>query len=247
MSEEEGGGGGGHGGPVWLLTYCDLITLLVAFFVMMISMSTINVDKAKKGMAGFEQPFGGGGESLLESGTSPIETHYKSTTERLVDLSEGGGSPFEDEGDEGKAPVEKFNDSATMFRYIAGFINESGMSKFLDVEDVKVGCKIKIPVDDCFEKDTSVIKKDSQRIFAKLGAILRIVNGRIVVDTNMEVSGKKNKKLEKEIDLSVERAAAFCNYLVLKEEVSPQRIAISGYHAADGGDRNTITVIIFKK
>ena len=31
MSDEEGGSSGGHGGPVWLLTYCDLITLLVAF------------------------------------------------------------------------------------------------------------------------------------------------------------------------------------------------------------------------
>ncbi|OOP55217.1 MAG: hypothetical protein AYP45_15955 [Candidatus Brocadia carolinensis] len=29
---DEGGSSGGHGGPVWLLTYCDLITLLVAFF-----------------------------------------------------------------------------------------------------------------------------------------------------------------------------------------------------------------------
>ena len=45
---DEGGSSGGHGGPVWLLTYCDLITLLVAFFVMLISFSTINVDKYKK-------------------------------------------------------------------------------------------------------------------------------------------------------------------------------------------------------
>ena len=245
MSEEEGGGGGGHGGPVWLLTYCDLITLLVAFFVMMIAMSTINVDKAKKAMEKFEQPFGGGGESLLESGTSPIETHHIGTTERLVDLMEGGSSPFEGE-DETEAP-QKFNDSETMFRYIAGFINESGMSEFLDVEDIKVGCKIKIPVDDCFEKNSSVIKNGAQRIFAKLGAVLRIINGRVVVDTNLGVAAMKNKKLEKEIDLSVDRAAVLCNYLVSKEEVSPQRIAISGYHAADGGDRNTITVIIFKK
>src|SRR5574337_438662 len=54
---DDGGSSGGHGGPVWLLTYCDLITLLVAFFVMLISFSTINVDKYKKDIPKIEESF----------------------------------------------------------------------------------------------------------------------------------------------------------------------------------------------
>jgi chemotaxis protein MotB len=46
--EEHGGGGGGHDGAGsmrWLLTYADLITLLMVFFVVLYSISVINQQK----------------------------------------------------------------------------------------------------------------------------------------------------------------------------------------------------------
>ena len=35
----------GGGGQAWLNTYADMVTLLLCFFVLMISMSTINEEK----------------------------------------------------------------------------------------------------------------------------------------------------------------------------------------------------------
>lgn len=226
MSDEEGGSSGGHGGPVWLLTYCDLITLLVAFFVMMIAFSSINVDKCKEDLPKIEEGFAGGGEYLLESGTSPVENLF----EKDLDLLE---SPEAEE-----QPVESQLEPEEMFNYISGFVEESGLKKSIDIEDVKIGCKIKIPVDLCFEKGESVLKKEAYVIFDKLGIVLRILRGKLVIDTNMG-------KAEKEIDLSINRAANICEFLVIKEDIEPQKIAISGYRVAEAKE-NTITMVIFK-
>ena len=38
----------GYEAPAWLLTYGDMVTLLATFFVMLISLSTLNMDKYKK-------------------------------------------------------------------------------------------------------------------------------------------------------------------------------------------------------
>ena len=225
MSDEEGGGGG-HGGPVWLLTYCDLITLLVAFFVMMIAFSTINVNKCKEDLPKIEGGFAGGGEFLLESGTSPVENLF----EKDLDVLE---SPEAEE-----QPVESQLEPEEMFNYISGFVDESGLKKSIDIEDVKIGCKIKIPVDLCFEKGESVLKREAYMIFDKLGIVLRILRGKLVIDTNMG-------KAEKEIDLSINRAANICEFLVIKEDIEPQKIAISGYRVAEA-EENTITMMIFK-
>ncbi len=225
MSDEEGGGGG-HGGPVWLLTYCDLITLLVAFFVMMIAFSTINVNKCKEDLPKIEGGFAGGGEFLLESGTSPMEN----LIEKDLDVLE---SPEAEE-----QPVESQLEPEEMFNYISGFVDESGLKRSIDIEDVKIGCKIKIPVDLCFEKGESVLKREAYVIFDKLGIVLRILRSKLVIDTNMG-------KAEKEIDLSINRAANICEFLVIKEDIEPQKIAISGYRVAEA-EENTITMMIFK-
>lgn len=225
MSDEEGGGGG-HGGPVWLLTYCDLITLLVAFFVMMISFSSINVNKCKEDLPKIEGGFAGGGEFLLESGTRPVENLFEKELEVLE-------TPEAEE-----QPVERQLEPEEMFNYISGFVEESGLKKSIDIEDVKIGCKIKIPVDLCFEKGESVLKREAYVIFDKLGIVLRILRSKLVIDTNMG-------KAEKEIDLSINRAANICEFLVIKEDIEPQKIAISGYRVAEAKE-NTITMMIFK-
>lgn len=83
-----GGGGGGHdgGGSLrWLLTYADMITLLMAFFIMMYSMSVLNLEKFNEVAFSIRSGFGGikkGGQHLLKhtSGRSNI-TKIQATSE----------------------------------------------------------------------------------------------------------------------------------------------------------------------
>ncbi|MBI5678860.1 MAG: hypothetical protein HZC52_10335, partial [Planctomycetes bacterium] len=188
--------------------------------------SSINVHKYKEDMPKIEDSFAGGGGHLLESGTSPVDNLF----EEDLDVLE---SPEAEE-----QLVESQLEPEEMFNYISGFVDESGLKKSIDIEDVKIGCKIKIPVDSCFEKGESVLKREAYVIFDKLGIVLRILRSKLVIDTNMG-------KAEKEIDLSINRAANIRAFLVIKEDIEPQKIAISGYRVAEA-EENIITMMIFK-
>lgn len=227
MSDEEKG----YEPPGWLLTYGDMVTLLVTFFVMLISLSTINVDKYKKAMWKVQKTFDkSGGESLLKDGTHPI------------------GKPLEDELDmqdsfETENHTESFNNSEDSYRYLSSFITESELDNHIAVEDIKIGCKLKISKDLCFEKGEPTLKKEAYAILSELGTALRKMNGQIIINTNKEMFPKDSK----DADFNIERAADICNFLKTNEDIEPQRIAISGNGIDTQNDESTIDIIILKK
>ncbi|MHC4886282.1 MAG: OmpA/MotB family protein [Planctomycetota bacterium] len=49
---------GAGGAPAWLLTYGDMITLILCFFVLLFTMSEIKKDKVSKTMRAFQKQFG---------------------------------------------------------------------------------------------------------------------------------------------------------------------------------------------
>lgn len=70
--KEQSGGGHDDGGSMrWLLTYADMITLLMAFFIMMYSMSILNLEKFRQVAisirSGFAGVVPGQGRSILRS------------------------------------------------------------------------------------------------------------------------------------------------------------------------------------
>jgi len=238
---EEGGGGGGHGGPVWLLTYCDLITLLVAFFVMLISFATINVDKCKKEIPKISESFDAESWSNRFQGLFDEGTMEK--TNKPFPGKAGGDYLLED----GQKPEEQLMDSKEMHDYISDFAAGRGMKDYVDIEDVKIGCKVKIPVDACFEKGKPALKREALLILGNLAILMREFWGKIVIDANVGKYVMVDGDLKQETDLSIERAANICNYLVTKEEIEPVRVAIAGYHTTTMSDSNVISIIIFKR
>lgn len=51
-------GGGGEGAPAWMTTYGDMITLLLCFFVILLTMMEMKKDKVTRTMRQFQQQFG---------------------------------------------------------------------------------------------------------------------------------------------------------------------------------------------
>ena len=56
--KKKGGGGGGHGGAPWVITFADLMSLLMALFVMIVSFSNQDEQKLHDAAGSMRDAFG---------------------------------------------------------------------------------------------------------------------------------------------------------------------------------------------
>src|SRR5205085_10925222 len=69
----------------WLLTYADMITLLMALFMVLFSISSVNVSKYQTLQQSLKAAFSGsilpGGRAILQSGSQSSSAHTPATAE----------------------------------------------------------------------------------------------------------------------------------------------------------------------
>src|SRR5438105_4594239 len=69
----------------WLLTYADMITLLMALFMVLFSISSVNVSKYQTLQQSLKAAFSGsilpGGRAILQSGSQSTSAHTPATAE----------------------------------------------------------------------------------------------------------------------------------------------------------------------
>ncbi len=95
MSGTAGGGGGrkkkrgahdgDHADERWLLTYADMLTLMFALFMVLFSISSVNISKYQVLQQSLKAAFSGsilpGGRSILRSGSESTSAHSPATAE----------------------------------------------------------------------------------------------------------------------------------------------------------------------
>ena len=80
------GGGGAHedGGERWLLTYADMITLLMALFMVLFSISSVNISKVVSLQESLRAAFSGnilpGGKAIAKPGSTANASHAPTVT-----------------------------------------------------------------------------------------------------------------------------------------------------------------------
>src|SRR5438309_11838746 len=80
-----GHGGGHENDERWLLTYSDMITLLMALFMVLFSISSVNISKYVTLQQSLKAAFSGsilsGGRAIMQSGSESTKAHTPATSE----------------------------------------------------------------------------------------------------------------------------------------------------------------------
>ena len=251
--EEEQGVTGG-----WMNTFADLMNLLLCFFVLLFSMSTVDADKYEQLVTSMTESiniFSGGGKAVGEG------AFVSSGTDQLVSVSkyfnefENSGEDTEQDADaklqgnqsngdkpleENKSAEEEYEEKKAAAQRAAaeklyGQVNEDAQAK--NIEDQininidKQNQYVQISLNGAllFETGDVAIKKSMRPLMSKVGDILKqFETHRIKIEGHTD-NVPISGKYSSNMVLSTARANTVFEFLKDKKKIPPQSMEISGY------------------
>lgn len=232
------------GGASWMNTFADLMNLLLCFFVLLFSMSTVDAEKFDQLIASLQNSFSifpSGGASIgdgmmVSSGVSQLEfldTYY---TEGANSASEedGGGEGEEQEEQEEqdlKAEYEEaaLKESEQMAEAIEQQLAQLQIADQVEVESNAQYVMLTLNGALLFDSAKSEIREDALPLVDKLSTILQSYDSnRIYIEGHTDNVPIHNDKYENNDILSSYRAHSVKNYVLSKTSLDPAKIRATG-------------------
>ncbi len=221
--KEEGGGGGS---PAWMATFSDLMNLLLCFFVLLFSMSSVDAKKFEEVVASLQTTFSifeGGGSSftdgaLISSGVSQLTelNDYYQTMGQSQDEMNQKIEETEAEYEE-KKEQQMLEASEAMAEEIESELQSQGMGNGeVDIQVETQYVMLTLNGSLLFDSGSAGIKESSYDFISKIGDILATYDKsdiQIIGHTDTVPQSSSNTKYSDNMELSQGRAYSIYRYL----------------------------------
>lgn len=222
-SKDRKKGGGGDGGPGWILTYGDMVTLLLAFFVMLFAVSSVEQEKFDAFVSGL----GDFGNPAANSVAAPSTGNLVQSNPPVSPLVPGPTG----EGGKGEDDTKSIDENSfeNLKERVEDAVAEANLEDLISVRGDPRGVAIVISTDDVlFARGSAVVTQDGEDIIAILAPILRAFPNQIQVEGHAD-----NIPLDRggytNWNLSTDRAVAVVQELSDDFDIAPERLTASGF------------------
>jgi chemotaxis protein MotB len=184
----------------WLLTYADMITLLLALFIILFSISTINKVKLQR----LVHDISGGFNSIDAINNPP----------------EGGGL-------ERAQPSEELKQEEQIIRT---YIIQKHLQQQVQEHMTNQGLVISLLTDKAlYDSGSAELRPQTIGLLDQIGAILRRTRPQIIVEGYTDNEPIHTAQYPTNWELSAARADGVVRYLVEHEHLDPTKVSLAGY------------------
>ncbi|MBQ3781889.1 MAG: flagellar motor protein MotB [Lachnospiraceae bacterium] len=229
------------GSPAWMATFSDLMNLLLCFFVLLFSMSSVDEAKYEELVVSLSNSFSiftGGGAAigdgrLISSGVSQLnelDDYYSDMGAASETDEKPNADPMkeyeEQQKEEQKQEMEEMYDE----------LSEMVESKDI-MDDITIGMdsqyqyvKISLSGAILFDSGKAEVVKGAKPILSKIGDILKVYDDSLIkIEGHTDnVPTSAGSKYADNMELSTARAISVWNYFVHKKGLSPKTLEASG-------------------
>jgi chemotaxis protein MotB len=220
----------------WMTTFCDMLTILLCFFVLIISMSsmeskalqkTLGFFTSVKGPLGFTREHETGVAPLVSKPLQPI--FYKDAESLNRDLM------------------------LALSKRTIGIAGLPGRGTVpYEVQETDRGYAIRVSGDILFDKGSQELRRDALHILQGIADVVKSTDSTVSIEGNTDSFGNEQSNWK----LSLQRAISVMEYFEYTEGLSPCRFCVAGYGSmrpvvsndtADGRVKNRRVDIILLK
>ncbi|SMC19390.1 chemotaxis protein MotB [Desulfacinum hydrothermale DSM 13146] len=218
MAKKKKGGGdeGGEGSASWMVTFSDLSTLLLTFFVLLLSMSSLNDKAIRSTFQNFDKSSG----ILFFKNRQKVRLNSEMAVKDIVkSLKSVYLMDVRDLDEVTKVPMDK-NLKLVISSGNALFVKKRwapGSFSFIFGDQL------------LFESGRAELKPKAYKALEKFAVFLRQAPYRVYVDGHTDSRPVSGRRFASNDELSLARAMAVARFFVDKARVPPEKVAVGAY------------------
>ena len=193
--EEEGGS------DRYLITYADLITLLLGLFIILYAISNVDATKYEKMMTAMGSVFG--------SEKFRIDTQISSSLPSAADMV--------------------INPMDLLRQDLNEIININELNNSVTIENNQRGVTIRILDDILFPSGEAELRTNAQEVLKLVAGIIKELPNDIRVEGHTDNISINSAKYPSNWHLSIARALNTAYYLIQTENINPDKVSVVGY------------------
>ncbi|MDH3266876.1 MAG: type VI secretion system protein TssL, long form [Gammaproteobacteria bacterium] len=224
-----------RGVPAWVMTFADLMTLLMCFFVLLLSFSEMDVAKFKQLSGSMKEAFGVQSEievKTIPKGTSvvaqefspgkPEPTALNQIRQFTIDSNRNTLDALERELQE----IKETREHAKRLRMALREEIEKG-SVSIQTEGMKV--IVHLMENASFDSGYADVRPEFIPVLSKIADLIDNNSGDITVSGHTDDVPIRNVRFRSNWELSTSRAVSVAHELLKRARISPERVTVTGH------------------
>lgn len=197
------------GAPKWVVTFGDLMSLLLCFFVLLLSFSEMDRQKYKQVAGSMEKAFGVQRETKVMDVPKGMKMIAKDFDQEII-----ATRIKEELGQEIKELVETYMPD---------------IEDQISIEEGENEVIIRLMGESTFDSGRAEIRPQLKPLLKKTGNLLHAAEGDIIVSGHTDNVPIHTERYPSNLRLSIARAAAVAEFLLANSNIDPKRISTMGF------------------
>lgn len=197
-----------EGAPAWMATFSDLATLLLTFFVLLLSFAEMDVKEFRQLLGSIRDAFGSQmeDEGKIEArSTTPVELNDKPSTP-LVNIAE-----------------------SSAIRAVRRTFQAAGVDEAVDVLLNERGIVVRIRDAILFDPGSDYLYPKAKPVIDKIAGLSKTFKGDISIEGHTDDAPIHTSRFPSNWELAAGRAASVVRYLLSSTKIDRDRLKIAGY------------------
>ena len=223
------------GVPAWVMTFADLMTLLMCFFVLLLSFSEMDVAKFKELSGSMKDAFGVQTEievRTIPKGTSviarefspgrPEPTAINSVRQFTIDSNRNTLDALDRE-------LKEIEETRAHARRLRTALQEEISKGYVAIETEGMRVIIHIMEKASFESGLADVRSDFQPVLVKISGLIDNNSGDITVSGHTDDVPIANTRFRSNWELATSRAVSVAHELLSESVIDPVRVQVTGH------------------
>ncbi|QJD85936.1 flagellar motor protein MotB [Cohnella herbarum] len=214
-----------HADESWLLPYSDLMTLLLALFIVLYAASAANTSKFEEMSRAFKTAFSSGLGILDNGAITQDDQHKRDTNQDLPRANDGRKDKSREE-----LKQQEQQNLEQLQKDFNKYIQKNGLSSQLETQLNQSQLLITIRDNALFPSGSANVKAESQKLASAIGQMLQqYPDYEILVTGHTDNQPINTNEFPSNWELSSKRAINFMKILLENSAFDPKRFSAIGY------------------